>query len=299
MILLHKRREYIYAIGAVFCWSTAATAFKIALELVDIYQLLFIATGFASLILIALGLFKFGAVELLECFHRHWKLTLLAGLINPVVYYNLLFQAYDMLPAQVALSINYSWSIVLTLMSGVVLRQKVYKVDYLVAGASYFAVVIIATQGDLKSLYGSNMIGVVIALLSTFAWAFYWILTIKDPRESLKGLCLNFIVALPLTGVTCYVFSDFEFSFEGFLAASYVGTIEMALGFLLWSSALKLSTSTSRISNLMFLSPFISLVFIRLILEENIKISTFFGLAVIIVGLLVQQRAHSRLVSKT
>ena len=92
MTLLNRRRAYIYALGAVLCWSTVATAFKIALELVDIFQLLFVATSFATLILVSLGLFKFGVVELLECFYRHWKLTLLAGLINPVVYYNLLFQ---------------------------------------------------------------------------------------------------------------------------------------------------------------------------------------------------------------
>ena len=299
MTLLNMRKAYIYALGAVLCWSTVATAFKIALELVDIFQLLFVATSFATLILVSLGLFKFGVVELLECFYRHWKLTLLAGLINPVVYYNLLFQAYDLLPAQVALSINYSWAIVLTLMAGVTLGQKVYRIDYLVAIVSYFGVVIIATQGDPRSLQGSNIVGVLIALSSTFAWAFYWILTIKDPRDPLKGLCLNFLVALPVTGVACYVFSDFEFSFEGFLAASYVGTIEMALGFLLWSSALKFTASTSRISNLIFLSPFISLVFIRLFLEEDIKISTLFGLTLIVVGLVVQQLAHLRLESKT
>lgn len=36
------------------------------------------------------------------------------GLVNPCLYYLLLFSAYDRLPAQEAMAINYTWTLTLT-----------------------------------------------------------------------------------------------------------------------------------------------------------------------------------------
>ena len=292
--LSSDHRALLFGLGAVLCWSTVATAFKIALSLVDTYQLLFFATLTASVILLTLVLFKFGVTTLVRNFCSHWKLTLLAGLLNPFVYYHLLFRAYDLLPAQVALSINYSWAIVLTLMAVVFLKQKIQRIDFVAAGVCYVGVVIIATGGNFTSLQVENSTGVVLALLSTFVWAAYWILNIKDGREPMVGLCLNFLVALPVTAAGCYVFPDFEMPFNGVLAAGYVGVAEMAAGFLFWSTALKLSNNASRVSNLVFLSPFISLIFIHFILKEPVTLATTAGLTLIVAGLICQQLVHER-----
>ena len=289
----------LFGLGAVLSWSTVATAFKIALSLVDTFQLLFLATLTASVILVSLVLLKFGVTTLVRNFRSHWRLTLLAGLLNPIVYYNLLFRAYDLLPAQVALSINYTWAIVLTLMAVVFLKQKIQRVDFVAAGVCYSGVVIIATGGNVTSLQVADTLGLVLALLSTFVWASYWILNVKDGREPMVGLCLNFLVALPVTALGCFVFSDFDVPVEGLLAASYVGMAEMAAGFLFWSVALKLSNNASRVSNLIFLSPFISLIFIHFILEEPVTVATLVGLALIVAGLVTQQVVHQRQSSAT
>jgi drug/metabolite transporter (DMT)-like permease len=63
----------------------------------------------------------------------------------------------------------------------------------------------------------------------------------------------------------------------------------MGLTFVLWLSALRLSASTARIANLIFLSPFLSLLFIHLFVGEQIVPSTLVGLALIMGGLLVQR----------
>ena len=100
------------------------------------------------------------------------------------------------------------------------------------------------------------------------------------------------MIALPLTAGICAVFSGFSLSFDGLIAATYIGVVEMAVAFLLWSVALNLSTNASRVSNLIFLSPFISLVLISRVLGEEISSSTFLGLILIIAGLVYQQKAH-------
>ncbi|WP_236744482.1 EamA family transporter [Marinobacter similis] len=64
----------------------------------------------------------------------------------------------------------------------------------------------------------------------------------------------------------------------------------MGIAFVLWSYAMKKAENTSRVSNLIFISPFLSLVFIYFILGEQILPSTYIGLVLIVAGLWLQQK---------
>jgi drug/metabolite transporter (DMT)-like permease len=75
----------------------------------------------------------------------------------------------------------------------------------------------------------------------------------------------------------------------GLLGATYVGIFEMGITFVIWLKALKFSKTTARVSNLIYLSPFLSLVFIYLSVGEQILFSTVIGLILIVVGIFVQQ----------
>lgn len=76
---------------------------------------------------------------------------------------------------------------------------------------------------------------------------------------------------------------------SGWAAVSYVGLFEMGVTFVLWLSALRLTQNTARISNLIFASPFISLLLLANIIGEEIHPSTLIGLIMIVCGLLIQQ----------
>lgn len=289
-----ERKALLFGLAAVACWSTVATAFKVALQHNDVYQLVFYATLVSTLFLLGVVLIQGHLVELVQAFRQHWLMACLGGLLNPLIYYVVLFKAYDLLPAQVAMSINYSWAIVLSLMAILFLGQRMLIADILAAVICYGGVVIIATQGDLTSFAGADLAGVGLALLSTVIWASYWTLNIRDVREPVLGLCMNFLVALPATAVVCALFSSFLINTDAFLASAYVGLMEMGVAFVLWSTALRTATNASRISNLIFLSPFVSLVIINQVLGEAILPTTLYGLVLIIGGLGLQQYAHGR-----
>jgi drug/metabolite transporter (DMT)-like permease len=76
---------------------------------------------------------------------------------------------------------------------------------------------------------------------------------------------------------------------NGLLSSIYVGLFEMGITFLVWLKALKLSKTTARVSNLIFLAPFISLIFIHRIVGEKILFSTIVGLILIVTGIITQQ----------
>ncbi len=221
---------------------------------------------------------------------KNFKTIFILGAINPFLYYLVLFKAYDLLPAQEAQAINYTWALMLTFLSVVFLKQKMTSNDLFAGIICYFGVLVIATKGEALSLEFSNMDGVLLALLSTVLWSMYWIFNTKLNVEPVVGLFSNFLVSIPLIIIYFLFTQPLELpSLNGLFAASYVGLFEMGITFLFWLKAMKSAVSTSKIANLIFISPFISLILIYFIVGEKIYISTVLGLCAIIIGLLIQQ----------
>jgi drug/metabolite transporter (DMT)-like permease len=76
--------------------------------------------------------------------------------------------------------------------------------------------------------------------------------------------------------------------FSGLLGVAYIGVFEMGISFVIWMRALSLSHTTAQVSNLIYISPFLSLVFIHFFVGETIYLSTIIGLCIIIGGILLQ-----------
>ncbi|MFP4194843.1 MAG: DMT family transporter, partial [Desulfobacterales bacterium] len=226
---------------------------------------------------------------------RQYLQSMGMGLINPCLYYLILFAAYDRLPAQEAQPLNYTWALVLAYMSVPFLGQRLRTTDILAGLVCYSGVVVISTRGDLVSLTFSDPAGVALALGSTLVWASYWILATRDQRDPVAGLLLNFFFGLPVLAVLCGLTDGFDIGLgPGAAGGIYVGVFEMGLAFVLWLHAMKKAENTSMVSNLIFISPFLSLVFIYFILGEVIAASTYVGLVMIIAGLWLQQKGAQR-----
>lgn len=286
----NQRKAYTYGLGTVLLWSTVATAFKYSLRFLDPIQLLFFASLASTLVLLGILLLRGRLGELRRFTPRQWLQSALFGLMNPFLYYLVLFKAYDLLPAQEAQPLNYTWAITLALLSIPLLGQKIRPAELLAVLVSYAGVLVISTHGDVFSLRFSNPLGVALALGSTLIWALYWICNTRDQRDPVAGLLANFLCSLPPGLLACLLCSRLApVPWQGLLGACYVGCFEMGLTFVLWLSALRLSENTARVGNLIFISPFLSLVFIHYFLGEAILPATYAGLGLIICGLLLQQ----------
>jgi drug/metabolite transporter (DMT)-like permease len=290
-----QTQAFTLALIAVFFWSTVASAFKLSLRYLDPPQLLLYA-HIASIITLFAVLLAQKKVRLLAQYSRRdLARAAVLGFLNPFLYYIILFKAYDLLPAQEAQPLNYTWAIMLALLSIPLLKQRLGLREFGAILISYFGVVVISTHGDILSLRFGNTTGVLLALGSTVIWALYWIYNTKQKNDPVTSLFLNFVFGLPLVLAWTAIFSDVRVdSVEGLLGATYVGVFEMGVTFVLWLTALRLSSSTARIGTLIFFSPFLSLVFIRFLVGEEILISTIIGLVFIVVGTVLQQFAHRK-----
>ncbi|HJU49291.1 MAG TPA: DMT family transporter [Pseudogulbenkiania sp.] len=285
-----QKQAYAYGLSAVLAWSTVATAFKISLAHLSPAQLVLYSTLFSLLALLLILLCQGRLGELKTAFSHHWRRSLVLGAINPFIYYLILFQAYSLLPAQEAQAINYTWALTMTLLAVPLLKQPLKGRDALAALICYLGVLVIGTRGELLTLHFSSLAGVGWALLSTLLWAGYWIFNTRDQREPVLGLTLNFLLALPLIVIWCAVSGELHpVAWQGVAGAAYVGALEMGFTFVMWLTAMKLTSSTAKIANLIFLSPLLSLVLIWLVIGEPILGSTLVGLGLILSGLLLQK----------
>ena len=291
----NQKAAYIYAILAVFFWSTVATAFKLTLTELDQFQMLFVASVSSAAVLL-LSLFIQKKISLLKNLGpKDFITSACLCALNPFAHYLVLFKAYDLLRAQEAQTLNYFWAIILVLLSIPLLKQKITGKSLGAILISFFGVFIISTQGEIFSFRFTDTFGVALALGSAFIWALYWIYSSKDSRDDSVRLMLNFCFGTVYIAVTMFFFSDLSgISFKGVTGGTYIGFFEMGLTFLFWSKAMKLSETTAKISNLIFLSPFLSLFFISFILGEKILISTLIGLVFIISGILLQRKLNKK-----
>lgn len=288
------RRALLFGLAAVTLWSTAATAFKLALAHLSVPQLLAVSITVSAACLLAVVGYQ-GRLRWLPGYLREAPAYFVVmGLLSPLAYYLILLEAYRLLPAQQAQSINYTWAITLALLAIPVLGHRLAPRDWLAVAMGYLGVLIIATEGAPFSLHFTSLTGVLLALASTFVWAGFWLAGTRSGRDPVVSLALYFLVALLPAWGLCLATTGLPASTGGLLPAVYIGLFEMGFAFVLWSTALRLSTRVSRVGNLIFLSPMLSLVFIATILGESIHPATPVGLALILPGILLQQRTGAR-----
>lgn len=286
-----QKQAYVYGLATVLIWSTVASAFKLALRSLAPLQLLLVADAVSVVTLLCI-LAAQGRLGLLKTLtRRELARNCALGALNPFLYYVILFQAYALLPAQVAQPLNYTWAIALAVLSVPLLGQRLTLRDLAAIGVSYAGVVVLSTQGKLLALDFGSPLGVGLALISTLVWALFWIGNTKNATDPVLALLLNFTAALPLILAATLLFSELPgLDNPGLPAAAYVGVFEMGVSFVLWLKALRLTTSAARIGNLIFLAPFLSLALIHFILGEDIHATTYAGLVLILGGNLLQKR---------
>ncbi|MBU8893394.1 MAG: DMT family transporter [Bacteroidales bacterium] len=286
----NQSKAYLYAGLTIIFWGTSASAFKIGLKYIDYFQLLFIATSTAVLFLFFILVYQKKLILIKRFSIIDYSHSILLGFLNPFLYYTILFIAYSLLPAQVAQPLNFVWPITLVLLSVPILKQKLKLKSMLALLLSFIGVILISSEGNIMNMKFSNPLGVFLALGSSVVWALFWLYNVKDNRDEILKLFFNFLFALLFISITLTIFSEIKgINLKGLAAGIYIGLFEMGITFVLWLKALKLAGRTDKIGNLIFLTPFCSLIFISIILGEKIFVTTLFGLILIVTGIFVQQ----------
>jgi len=286
----NKLKSLLFAIASIILWSTSATAFKLTLKGMSVSHLLLISSLTSTIIFFVFEFINRKKNIYLIIKGKDFKNNLVLGIINPFLYYLILFKAYSILPAQEALPLNYTWPIVISIFSVLFLKNKLTLRTIFGLIIAFTGVIIIATRGNLISLHFHNITGVSLAVGSSVVWGLFWILNLLDSREPSEKLFGSFFFGTILIAIYILIFENhLNFEPRYFFGAVYIGFFEMGITFFLWMKALSLSENKAHTATLAYLSPFISLIFISVVLGEKLFASSILGLIFIVGGIIIQQ----------
>jgi len=290
--MTNQNKAGLLAILTVLFWGSAATAFKLTLKQIDIITIIFIASGASFLIFLIAGISgkKFQNISVKEL-----GKSAILGFLNPFIYYLILLKAYSLLPAQQAQPLNFIWPILIVLLSIPLLHQKLKLCDAIALLISFLGVLVISTKGNFSLLKISSPLGVILATSSSLLWALYFVLNVRDKRDDIRKLALNFFFGFLFSAILFFTSGhSFPTPIKGVWGALYIGSFEMGITFLIWIKALKLCPSSTFLNNIIYLTPFVALVFIRIFLQEAIHFSAILGLVIITSGIFFQKMSQKK-----
>lgn len=290
-----KSKAYLLALTVVFFWSTVASAFKISLRHLTVPGLLLYSTFVSAMVMLVILTAQKKLPLLKTLTKKDYLFSAFLAMLNPFLYYLAVFEAYDLLPAQMAQPLNMIWGIVLVLIAIPILKQRLRVIDLIALLVSFAGVVVISTRGDLTGFQVKQPIGVLLAVGSSLFWSFYWVLNVKDKKDAIVRLFFNYLFGFVFILLSVLFFFPLRTpTTEGLLGAVYVGLFEMGLASALWVKALKMSEATVDVTILIYISPFVSFIFIHIFVGERIMLSSVLGAVLVIAGILINKYHAAR-----
>lgn len=280
--------SYLYVSLAVLLWASTPAVGKLLLEDITNIQLMFFSFIFSIIGLFLIVLFQ-GKLKLFKKYTKNDYIRMAwMGFLGCYLYYIFLFGALMYAPAQEAFIINYIWPIMVVIFAIVILKEKIYLSKILGLIFSFVGVYVVATKGNIFNFSFTNLMGDVLAISGAIAYGLFSVFGKKYHYEKFTSMLMYYIFGFIIITITFLLFSSVpSISTSQLIGLIWIGFMTNALAFVFWFKSLELG-DTTKIANIIFLTPFISLIYIYFFVGEKILSSSIIGLVLIISGILIQ-----------
>lgn len=283
-----KINAYINLALCVLLWASIPVATKKILVELDNLQTLFYSTILSTLALGLMLIFQKKTGDLKKYNKSQYSSMFFLGFLGNYMYYVFLYGALSKTTASEGFILAYTWPILVLILSLVILKDKVTLQKLVGILISFFGIIIITTKGNISAFNLTNLQGDILALSGAFVFALFSVLGKKFNFDKTISVFIYFLSALIFIIPTVLIFSKIVFpSFDVWLWIIYNGIFVNGISYIFWFKALE-GGETHIVSNLLYLTPFISLIYISIFLNERILISAVVGIVVIVLGVLSQ-----------
>ena len=285
-------KEYLYAAGAVVCWSTVAPVTKLLLNDMSSILFLFLTTAVAALSLFIYNIFRGGLKKFAAYRPMDWFRLCVMGFSGFFVYNAAYYTGLTLLSAQDACVINYLWPLMTVIFSCFILHERFTPAKFAAALLSFAGAAVVATKGNFGSLAEIDFRGVLCCLLAAVSYGLFSAFNKKYDYDQEPAMAVYFAVPAVLSGIFL-VFSGTPVHISGIQAAGvlWMGVLVSAVGYLIWCLAINRG-NTAKISNIAFITPFLSMILSCIILKEDFSLPALFGLILILLGIAVQMKGE-------
>lgn len=277
---LDRLRGIFCALIAVLLWATFGVVFKLTLSQVSSFSATFDIGLVATLALAINLLIKRKMKKVRTEFKQQPWFFLIAGILGAGVQQLCYLKGYQLLPASQVVILFYLYPLMLLLISAIGWKerlsgQSVVLLILAIAGMSWA----ISPNQSVQVLWNE---GVIATLLAALSWALFSAWLKHKTFDADCGMFLfNLFGTLFLSGMLPAFGRPFSLTPLGWLGVLYLAIFPTAIAFLLWSQALRLS-STAICSSLALLTPVISLLLAIVVLHEAISPAQLLGFAVLL-----------------
>lgn len=281
------KKSYFYAGAAILCWSTVAATCKALLAELNNMQLLWMNSMIAALFLVIYNIVTGNFRKNKSYKLKDYLIMAAIGIPGSFLYYMLYYAGTDVMPASQAFIINYLWPIMSVIFACIILKERMTFRKAIAILVSFIGVAVV--MGTNISGFGGEILGgAVLCILGAVSYGIFTALNQKADYDKPLSVTVSYVVTFILTTVINAFSGDLfvpELSqMPGFL---WNGIFTVAIANTIWILALK-NGKTAIISNLAYITPFLSLVWTAVFLKEPITANSFVGLVIIIAGIFIQ-----------
>jgi len=289
------KKAYFPAGIAILLWSTMATTAKLLLGSIDTYRVLCISTLFAAVALLMYNVAT-GRLKLLRQYRPLDSLRMIsAGLLGHCFYYVFYYAGAAILPASQAFIINYLWPILSVVFAILLLGERLTIRKGLAFLLSFIGVLTVA-GGDLLHFETDTLWGMLLCVAGAVCYGAFTAFNKKWDYDLPIAMMLSFFASALVTLVPALAEGAWTLSWGQVAGLAWNGIGTMAAANTCWAVALS-KGNTARISNLAYITPFLSMVWISLILQESISPWSLLGLCVIVLGIVIQLKEKEKALS--
>jgi drug/metabolite transporter (DMT)-like permease len=276
----------------IFGGSFAAVG-KLTLKNINSYQMLFYIFGVAAVFLTVIFFANGKLKELRSLRIRDFAFLIGNGLFS-FMYYAFYSMSLSLIPAMEASMLNYLFPIMILISAVPINKEHInaFKIIAIVFG--FLGTLIIVSKGNLCIIHFSNLSGDLLGIGAALCWGLFTNFGMKNKRDPYLSIYIYTLESFVLSAIGLFTFSRFVvpdvLAFSGLI---WIGLTVITGIFFLWFHILKVA-SVSFAASMSFLNPFVSLLFIFLLIGEKILFIQLTGLAFIMIGVIVQQIGEHR-----
>lgn len=283
------KKEYLYAGITILFWSTSSTVSKLLLGSFNSMQILMITSLFACVFLFFQNLIKGNLKELKKYKLNDYVYITMLGILGMFLYNLFLYMGINSMQASQAFIINYLWPIMTILFACLILKEKMTSRKIIAVILSFLGVVMVTFNGNFN-VETSSLIGAGCCVLAAVSYGLFSVLNKKKSYNNYISMMLFYFVSFIISLAYIIIFKDW-FVLKGveLIGLLWSGIFTSAIAYTFWAIALE-KGDTAKISNLAYITPFLSLVWTSLILKEEFSLYSLLGLVVIVVGIFIQMK---------
>ena len=273
-----------YAFICVILWSFIPIVSRFGQSELDNFQFLF-WSNLLSFVIVAIPTVFLKKVSLLRSIETSKQIKLiLLGTLGCAFYYLCLYYGYANSEGLEVLVVQYSWPILIVILSSILLGEKLAFLSIFAASLGFVGIVNVLTKGDLSGLSFSDFETNLVVLVGAFSFALFSVLSKKIQEEEYISTLLYFVGGTLLSTLAMLFLSQFSFpSKQEIIPVVLNGAFINGISYIFWLKALHLIPA-SLAAIIVFFTPVISTLLIVLIFQEPFSWSHAIGLVMVLIA---------------